>query len=182
MPLSILVNKKRFPIILILLLLSTGSVIWIFHNAVLQEAGLGYYIYYLIVSSISLYITIRHSYNYLYAVFSNRARLLVSDTGINDTLTIYSIGHVDWDDITLVERKKVLGIEVLLIMIKNPDLVISKQSKWKQAYLRRLNRKWNTPIAISQRIIDFDIDSLTSIIKGYLNQNTARNKQLLSKE
>jgi hypothetical protein len=165
MPVIIFVNKKQFPYNLFILIVITAYFAWNLlqiqaEGNVFNGFNYIYYIFYSFLLVITLYRTILQGYNYLYAVFSEHSRLVIDDKGIDDRLTIYSLGQIDWTDVESIEKKNISFYNVLLIRLKNPEAFIEQQSGWKRRDLKRLKRKWGTPMIISQRIINYNLDEL----------------------
>ena len=121
------------------------------------------------VLGVVLYYTGLAAVNYLYAMTSPNAKLTADIKGIDDSLTIFSIGSVKWSDIDSVDIENFFDIDLLLIKLKDPESIVAQQSRWKRRRLNKFLKKWGTPMVISQRIINYDVKKLRSQIQERLH-------------
>jgi hypothetical protein len=169
---TIFPNKKSFPIVLffwvflLFLLIANlqGS------ERMFPSRRIGDIIVITLALALVLFYLLRAAINYLYAMFSPNARLTIDDGGLDDQLTIYSLGRIYWSEVDSISSNQFLKIDLLLLKLKNPASIINQQQKWKRRYLRKLLKKWGTPMIISQRLIDYDIHQLRTDIQSHLTR------------
>jgi hypothetical protein len=98
--------------------------------------------------------------SYCYAVFSKRSRMVVDSEGIDDRLTLYSMGNIPWRDVRSIEVKSFMGMQVLLIHIEDADARISEKAWWQRYSLNKANKRFGTPMLLSERMVDYNIGEL----------------------
>jgi hypothetical protein len=102
--------------------------------------------------------------DYLKTVFDKDAMFSIEADGIFDNLSLFSCGKVQWNDITEVKIKKAMNTSILVIHVNNPDLLISKQSKWKRKVLRGFQKRYGTPVVVAQTRIKENVESVRDVI------------------
>lgn len=169
---TIQVNRKRFPTIFIIGLL--GSILLTFliistlknfdDNGYVNRINLGAYIGLLIVV---LALTIITFLEFLKTRFGKSTELTISENGIYDNLSIFSVGNINWKDISDIKVVKALNTNFLVIEVKNPESFINMKSKLKQRTLKSFFKKFGSPIVISQKRVDIDLNELKEkLIQG----------------
>jgi hypothetical protein len=167
MAITIFPNRRRFPIILSFCAVMSTLLIWSFFGAANEttQRNFGTNIFEAVCLTFALTATTVAAINYFYLTRNPNAKLVMDEEGIDDRLTIYSVGFVPWSNISGAEMKTFLGIDVLVIKLKDPESVVALQPRWKRRRLRRATRKFGTPMIVSQYVIDYDIKDLTRQIK-----------------
>lgn len=97
---------------------------------------------------------------YLKTRFDNSAVFTISDNGINDNLSIFSVGNISWTDITDIKIITALRTNFLVIGVANPQSYIDRKSKLKQRTLKSFLKKFGSPVVISQKRVDYDLNKL----------------------
>ena len=158
-------NKKRFPISLLIgLLFSTLFVILIvdrlkkfndngYNNSIYLGVLIGLLIW-------SLVLTIFSFLDYLKTTFNNDAVLTINENGINDNLSIFSVGQINWTEITNIKIATALKTNFLVIHVTNPESFINRKSKLKQRPLKSFLKKFGSPVVISQKRVDYELNDL----------------------
>ena len=162
-------NKKRFPIVflgglivsVLLFILIVDTVKHFndegYNNSIYLGAFIG-------LSVWVLALTIFAFLEYIKTVFDKNAVLTISENGINDNLSIFSVGNISWTDITDIKIKTALKTDFLVIGVTYPQSFIDKNSKLKQRPLKSFLKKFGSPIVISQKRIDYNLTDLKEIL------------------
>lgn len=80
-------------------------------------------------------------------------------------------GLVKWADMSNIEEVNVHGKPNLAIMLKNPTAYINRQkSAAKRQAMTRNMAQYGTPILIGHEDLDFDFESLRTLLKGGLDR------------
>jgi hypothetical protein len=163
-------NKKRIPILAICsLLLCTLLFLALINIKDNSDINSQYrYFFYICLFVWSLYYTIISSIDYLRSIFNSKAVFLVTEKGLSDHLSIFSCGRIDWDEISDLQINTIWGIKFLVVKLIQPEAVINCQSKWKQRTLRTFKKRFGSPVVISQKRVQYDLEQLKDELSGYL--------------
>lgn len=162
-------KRKRFPTILVASILATLILVLILLKVDTTGILLGGAMNWVFVIP-WVYIILLTLADYLKTLFDKSAMLVVSDTGLEDSLSIFSCGHIPWTSITGAEIRRALNTDFLMVTIANPAQVIAGKGFWKKYTLNRYMKRYGTPIVLSQSRIEYDVKSLHDLI---LNEMTA---------
>jgi len=166
-PLSIPVNRKRFPYGAATLTYVTGLCIFWLAKGRIDDTPINTWFersVYFILIFFFCQAAIRAWADYLYNRFNKHSSITLSDDGIDDQSSIYAMRKIVWQDISDIEIKKKLGINLLYIRLHNPAAHISGQVLWKRIVLRRWLKRWGSPVIISQRRLDYDLFELKTLL------------------
>jgi hypothetical protein len=166
MNLIIPANKKKFPGPLVIgLLLSGFSLSRILVNS--HETG-AYgplpLLSYLVLFSFASVFSLQSLADYLKTCLDKNATLIITDKGLADNLSIFSCGELHWNEIAGVRVVSRLDTNLLVILVKNPSEIISKQSLWKKLVLNSFFKNYGSPVIISERKIPLPIHELRDIV------------------
>jgi hypothetical protein len=165
MEIIIPVNKKRFPVQLFI--------------CMLVAAVLCVYFYYtgsftlnpyspITILVVLLIIVIRYiivlAKEFLKLQFDRKANFTITEFGIIDNITFVSLGKIPWDDIDDIALDRYRGMDILLIGIRDPDKYSSGMRPVSKAVFNRYIKKWNTPLVISEKRVDYDLESLRDLL------------------
>jgi hypothetical protein len=163
---NIPVNRKRFPIamiwgiafvvLLVFLIIRTP----LYFNADEYFQKFNWIMFYIGLLFWALLITSLSAADYLKTVFDKNAQLSISEAGIDDNLSIFSLGSIDWSDITEIEIKNSLRFQYLVIELRDPESLIRKQNIFKRRTLKSFLRRFGSPVVISQKRVNFDLKKL----------------------
>ena len=168
MDITIPINRKEVPIPFFILL--TGTVFFTFS---LFSDDLGNSIYRAINTIlllpaiiILLCLTVLSLVDYMKALFDKNAALHISGTGITDNLSIFSCGAMPWTEIIGVEIRdtQIARIKVLLIHLSDTTKYIDGKNFFVRRVLKAFTKKWNTPVVISSRRVNYDLQELKELI------------------
>lgn len=167
---QITANRKRVPLVLIfgltLIIMLTYEMVNVMRSED-QSAKQIIYIYVACLISAFYYTSISFA-DYWKTLFNPYAVLSIEPDGISDNLSLFSCGKIKWEEISNVRIQQAFKTSFLIIDIYNPDLMIAKQSKWKQRTLRGFQRKFGSPIVVSQKRIKQKVEDVKAIISGHL--------------
>ncbi len=160
-------NKKRVPVVPIIGIMIS---IFLFYGLLTLKRSDNenkIFWYYLLIGFFisALYYTIITAFDYLRAMLSSKARLVITDRGIEDNLSIFSCGYISWAEVTGVQLIEILTSKFLVININNADLLMQQQSKWKQKTLRSYLKQFGSPVVIAQKKVGLKLEELKDIIR-----------------
>jgi hypothetical protein len=160
-------NRKRFPLILVISFFLTFGGAYNITREISE--GLDEKISYLTYAILLLpgFFFIISLFEFLKTRFDKNASLIISDTGINDNLSIFSCGEIKWTDIWGVQIITSLKTDFLVIKVFDRMKYIKNKNFLQQYILKRLVRKTASPIVISQFRINYDLQELERIIIAY---------------
>jgi hypothetical protein len=162
-------NKKRIPIVLLCGLIVSVLLIVLIVDTVkhFKDEGYNNSIYLGSLIGLSIYVmplTIFSFLDYIKPMFDKNAVLTISEKGIKDNLSIFSVGDISWTDITDINITSALKTDFLVIGVTNPQLFIDRKSKLKQRPLKSFQKKFGSPIVISQKRVDYKLTDLKDIL------------------
>jgi hypothetical protein len=104
-------------------------------------------------------------------LFDSRPGLIIDEQGLTDNSGGLSAGQILWQDI---ENFKVLQIQrqrLILILVKNPQDYIDRQSNgWKRKLMAMNYRQYGTPISISTNGLKISFAELSEILEQQLGR------------
>lgn len=162
-------SKRRFPIVLLgglavsaVLILAIVNLLKHF-NEDLYNNGI-YLAGYIGLCIWILTLTMFAFLEYIKTIFDKNAVLIISDDGIYDNLSIFSVGNIGWMDITEIKVTTALKTKLLIIGVTDPQSFIDRKGRFKQRTLKSFLKKFGSPIVISQKRIDYDLMELKEIL------------------
>ncbi|MBN9384290.1 MAG: hypothetical protein J0H74_26295 [Chitinophagaceae bacterium] len=169
MNISIPINRKRFPFAVVAYLLVT--VLFVFNllyrwDAIEGASGPTDWILRIIPIGFALFMTIISLADYIKTLFDKNASLSISERGIDDNLSLFSCGEIPWNEILGAEIIKVFKTDMLIVHILDKEKYIARQKPIARLVLKRLLRKWGSPVVISAKRIDYDLQELKEVIEG----------------
>lgn len=102
--------------------------------------------------------------DYLKAMFDKNAVLTITDEGVNDNLSIFSVGNIPWTEITNINIAAGIRTHFLVIVVRDPEPFIERKAKFKQRPLKIFLRKFGSPIVISQKRIEYNLVDLKELL------------------
>ena len=163
MSITIPSNKKRFPIVFVIsFLLTVGGAYNITRELHDRTEQLSYWTY--LVLLFPLFYCIVSFLEFMKTRFNKNAALTVSETGVNDNLSIFSCGEIPWSDISNVEIKRAFNADFLVIQLINNDKYLTGKNIIIKNTLRKWVKKWGSPIIISEKRVDYNLTELKEII------------------
>jgi hypothetical protein len=97
--------------------------------------------------------------------------LTISDTGIFDNLTKFSLGQIAWQDIDAIAIDKYRKTNILLIGLRNNDKYALRVMPQRMRIFRSYIARWNTPLVISAKWIDYKLEDLRDLMLATSSSN-----------
>jgi hypothetical protein len=162
-------NRKRFPIVFITGLMISVLLILLIVDSIKLYNGDGYNNSLLIGIYIGLSfwiinLTIFSLLDYTKTTFNKNAALTITDNGITDNLSIFSVGNISWTEITDIKIMTAFKTDFLVVGVANPQLLINRKSKLKQLTLKSFLKRFGSPIVISQKRVDYNLSDLKEVL------------------
>jgi hypothetical protein len=166
---TIYADKKRLPIVPLIGLVISALLIWTISDKFRpwNETGFNESLYVGAYCGLLFWIgaaTLFSLVDYFRALLTKKANLTIDESGINDNLSIFSVGNINWADIKDIKLKIALKTDFLVIEVTDPQSYITRKSRLTQKPLKSLFKKFGSPIAISQKRVSYKLDELKDII------------------
>ena len=162
MSITIPANRKRFPKVFAVSFLLTLGEAYIITRALNDEEELSYWTYAILL--ITLFYCIVSFIEFAKTQFNRDADLQISETGINDNLSIFSCGEIPWSEISNVEIKRAFSSNFLTVQLFDNNKYLLGKNFLTRRILNSFIKKWGTPIIISEKRVDYDLIQLKDII------------------
>jgi len=170
---SIPINRKRFPVVLIvgLILLATLSYNLLYAQPIrfYLDDLLGWLFKGIFFFLLLFYTSIAMA-SYIKVVFDKNAKLVITDDGLLDNTSIFSCGKILWDDVLEVNLKKGFNMQYLIVKLKEPEKFTADKNFLKRYFLQNRIKKIGTPLLIPETHLKCNIDILKEIIVEYINK------------
>jgi hypothetical protein len=164
---SIPINRKRFPSILIIGLLLTASLVYNVSLSIPNQLSMDD----LLVWSLKIALLVALIFytsislvSYLKVIFDRTAMLKLTDAAMIDNSSIFSCGEILWEDIADVTMKQGINMQFLMVKLKNPEKYLPKGNFLKRYFIQNRIKKLGAPIILSSTHLKCNIDVLREII------------------
>lgn len=98
-------------------------------------------------------------------LFDNQEGLIIDKVGIHDNSSALGKRSIKRENIEGFDMGQVQHTKFLLVLVNNPEEIITRESKWKQQVLRMNMKMYGTPIAIaSSSSLQCNFKELTQIL------------------
>ena len=166
---TIPVNRKRFPIVMLVGLSLSFVLCFLFIDSLRHFNDKGYnnsiYLGAIVGVSLTIFsITFLSALDYIKTMFDKTAALTITDDGLNDNLSIFSVGNVSWAEVTDIKISSVLKTDFLIICVTNPQMFIDRKNIFKRKPLKSFLKKFGSPVVISQKRVDYNLKELKNIL------------------
>lgn len=102
-------------------------------------------------------------------LFDSRPGLIINEQGLNDNSGGLSLGQILWTDIEDIQVLQIQRQKLLLILVKNPQDYLDRQSNgWKRKLMAMNHRQYGTPLSISTNGLKISFAELLEILKQQL--------------
>ena len=102
-------------------------------------------------------------------LFDSRPGLIINEQGINDNSGGLSLGLILWQDIVDIQVQQIQRQRLILILVKNPQDYLDRQSNgWKRKLMAMNYRQYGTPLSISSNGLKISFAELLEILKHQL--------------
>jgi hypothetical protein len=174
MNINIPVNRKRVPYAVLLFLLLTIFFLlnYIYHwDGGDGEFGFSDALLRILPIAFGLLLTFLALADYMKTLFDRSAGLTLSETGIHDNLSIFSLGHLPWQDVTGAEIIRVSRFDLLIIHLADKEKYMAKKKHIIRRTLKNYATRYGSPVVISRKRIDYDLQQLREEITGRVNSH-----------
>ncbi len=98
-------------------------------------------------------------------LFDKRPGLIIDQNGITDNSNATSMGLIEWDDITSVEKKQVMSTKFLILHTNNPEKYIQRVKNFISKRALEMNIKtYGSPISITSNSLKINFEELETLI------------------
>ncbi len=106
-------------------------------------------------------------------LFKSELALIISSEGINVTPKKSLSDFIKWEDIEKFEEIKIQSTRIVIIVVKNPQYWLDKETSAFRRKLMQFNlNNYNSPFNISATGLDISLDKLIETLNIYLDKNT----------
>jgi hypothetical protein len=164
-------NKKRFPFGLVVGLLAS---IVLYFAIKKVDPGVPWYYYtpaYIMLFIYAAIFTLLALANYLKSLLDNDAKLTISEIGVLDNLSIHSVGQIPWTDISGAYIRQLFNVDFLIVQVHNPEKYLLDKNIIKRYLLKKSLKRWKSPLVISAKGIEYDLQELKTIILANSNKS-----------
>src|SRR5579872_2367019 len=127
MDITVPINRKRLPLLFVisssLMILLGGSLFYVRPDVKIFISMILFIPLAYMLISFAQFLKVR---------FDKKAGLVVSDIGIYDNLSIFSVGLIQWEDITTVEIAKSFGTNLLVVKLRDNHKYLRKNNIFKR--------------------------------------------------
>jgi len=129
--------------------------------------------FFAIVEPVLLFYVVITFADFMKTKFDKNAGFEITETGIFDNLSIFSCGEIRWMDISTVEMVKMLEVNVLVIKVRNPHQFLTGKNAITRYILKRYIKKWGSPIVVSEKRVNYNLNELKATIQACLPPSLA---------
>jgi hypothetical protein len=168
------INRNRIPALLIVgLLLSIGFGHAIFFPDNTLIVGPANRIFFALVLPVLLFYVVISFADFMKTRFDKNAGFELTEIGVFDNLSIFSCGEICWSDISTVEITKMHEVHVLVIKLHDPHKYLTGKNAIKRYILKKYIKKWGSPIVVSEKRVNYDLNELKETILACLPSKLA---------
>jgi hypothetical protein len=100
-------------------------------------------------------------------LFDEKIGLSIDEKGITDNTNATSVGLIEWDDITGIDKVEISSSKILLIRTDKPDKYIERAKNGISKLAMKANNKmYGTPISIISSSLNIKFNELENLIKS----------------
>ncbi len=104
-------------------------------------------------------------------LFDSRPGLIIDEQGLIDNSGGLSAGQILWQDIEAIQVLQIQRQRLILVLVKNPQDYIDRQSSsWKRKLMAMNYRQYGTPISISANGLKISFAELLAMLEQQLAQ------------
>jgi hypothetical protein len=171
MEIIIPVNKRRFPVqLFVCSLIAVAISVYFFYAGTFSLDPFSPMSVLVVLLIIDIRYVILLAKVYAKTQFDRSAGFTITDSGIIDNMTVLGLGKIPWEEIDDIGLDRYRGKDILLVGIVDPDKYLKRLRPIYRSILRGYIKKWNTPLIISERRVDYDMENLRDLL---LNHSTS---------
>jgi len=104
-------------------------------------------------------------------IFDSCPGLIIDEQGLMDNSGGLSAGQILWQDIEAIQVLQIQRQRLILVLVKNPQDYIDRQSSgWKRKLMAMNYRQYGTPISISTNSLKISFATLLEMLEKHLAQ------------
>ncbi|WP_257667171.1 STM3941 family protein [Parapedobacter tibetensis] len=108
-------------------------------------------------------------------LFDNEPGLTIDEYGITNNTNAISMGLIEWNDITWVEKKQVMSTKLLILHTNNPEKYMQRVKNFISKRAAEMNSKtYGSPISITSNSLNINFEDLEALITREFKRNTRR--------
>lgn len=104
-------------------------------------------------------------------LFNQAPGLVIDETGITDHTHAYSVGLIEWKDITNIERISISGSVFFVIQVNNHDKYLQQCKGLRRKVLEFNRDKYGSPLTISATALQLSANELERLLVQRLEEN-----------
>ena len=100
-------------------------------------------------------------------LFDNKIGLIIDKRGITDNTNATSIGLIEWEDISGIDKVEIASSKILIIRTNKPDKYIGRAKNGISKFSMKANHKlYGSPISIISSSLKMKFNELEDLIKS----------------
>lgn len=105
-------------------------------------------------------------------LFDSKPGLTIDEYGIINNTNVTSMGLIEWNDITGVEKKQVMSTKFLILHTNNPEKYIQRAKNFISKRAVEMNCKtYGSPISITSNSLKINFEDLETLIIREFKRN-----------
>ena len=105
-------------------------------------------------------------------LFDNKPGLIIDENGITDNTNATSMGLIEWNDITMVEKKQVMSTKFLILHTNNPEKYIQRAKNFiSKRAIEMSSKTYGSPISITSNSLKMNFEDLENLITKEFKRN-----------
>ncbi|MDN5202281.1 STM3941 family protein [Fulvivirgaceae bacterium BMA10] len=100
-------------------------------------------------------------------LFDNKIGLTIDHNGITDNTNATSVGLIEWEDITGIEKVQVASTKILMLQTDKPDKYINRGKSWiSKRAMQANNNLYGSPLSIVSNSLKMKFEDLEELIRA----------------
>lgn len=106
----------------------------------------------------------------VYKLLANKPEVIFTPAGFTVPQLLFAADHVQWDEVRGFRRDRMLGQEVLVVELTDPQ-AYGQRSKGLKRLLRQSNLKhYGSPLLLHSKVVEVDMQNLEATFQDTWNQ------------
>jgi hypothetical protein len=169
MPIQIPINKKRTPFEIIFGLLAC-TILYLLITRSVEDLPWYYLPAYFILLFYCLFFTILVVLNYLKALLDKSAGIIITEKYLYKNISVFSSDNILWSDIEEAKIFKGRKRNILILKLADSDKYLRNKNFLERYILKKHVKRWGTPILISDKTLDYDLNEVKQLITDKLKE------------
>jgi len=95
-----------------------------------------------------------------------RPAVVLGRTGFTDHASAVGIGFVPWRDVKSIAVRSLMGQRSVVVTLRNPEVHLARQARWKRVLLRLNRRVWSGHVFIPATVLPMPPRELAREMEG----------------